>query len=251
MHIWEFLCSLNGKDFVHQDLEWKTQEMGGFAHMCGGSRLWTELVDMAFSSRTAFSDAGHSADSPEEARLSVNLPRKALQWGACLGRHEVEKLGWQHPINEKNLRDTVNQFLKQKWQGAMNTRDGDVTSVFATGVEMMHNGLIQRTITGQGTWTQIKKSRKKIWRRNSWTQREKDMTENFAFVIRNYSLQVGREGGVFSNSCQNLATNTDTSYLTVLPGACAGPLPICSQLPLHFVISSNIHRWKFSTTWNL
>lgn len=33
----------------------------------------------------------------------------------------------------------------------MNTRDGDATSVSAVGVETMHNGHIQRTITGQGT----------------------------------------------------------------------------------------------------
>lgn len=179
----------------------------------------------------------------------MSLPRKVLQRGACLGSGEA---GVTSPHKwEKNLRDTVNQFLKQKWQDAMNTRDGDATSVFAAGVETMHNGHIQRTITGQGTWTQTKKRKKQIWRRNSWAQRGRDMTENFAFVIRNYSLQVGRGGGVFSNSCQNLATNTDTSYPTVLPGACAGPLPICSRIPLNFVNSSGIHRWNFSTTWNL
>lgn len=63
--------------------------MGGFAHSHGGRRLWTELVDMTFSSGTAFSDAGHSADSPEEAHLSVSLPRKVLQRGACLGSGEA------------------------------------------------------------------------------------------------------------------------------------------------------------------
>lgn len=73
----------------------------------------------------------------------------------------------------------------------------------------------------------IEKQEEGLKKEHLGPERKEDMTENFVFVIYNYSLQVGKEGGVFSNSCQNLATNTDTSYLTALPAACAGPLPIC------------------------
>lgn len=65
--------------------------MGGFAHSHGGRRLWTELVDMTFSSGTAFSDAGHSVQT---------LLKKHIYQLACQGKSykevpvwEVEKLG--------------------------------------------------------------------------------------------------------------------------------------------------------------